>query len=105
MPEKEYNKGSKIYPQNKVTLNCITPSIQIKHKCLSIILIWVIVSHKKYWSLKKVNKTSYIYIFFFTFLNWEKQTWYWEKRWLFSIGKGAEIRPLEKGRKSPENVD
>ena len=23
------------------------------------------------------------------------------KRWLFSIGNGAEIRPLEKGRKSP----
>ena len=33
--------------------------------------------------------------------NWEKQTWYWEKRWLFSIGNGAEIRPLEKGRKCP----
>ena len=33
-----------------------------------------------------------------TFLIWEKQTWYWEKRWLFSIGNGAEIRPLEKGR-------
>ena len=30
-----------------------------------------------------------------------KQTWYWEKRWLFSIGNGAEIRPLETGRKSP----
>ena len=24
-----------------------------------------------------------------------------EKRWLFSIGNGAEIRPQEKGRKSP----
>ena len=24
-----------------------------------------------------------------------------EKRWLFSIGNGAEIRPLEKGRKRP----
>ena len=23
------------------------------------------------------------------------------KRWLFSIGNGAEIRPLEKGRKCP----
>ena len=23
------------------------------------------------------------------------------KRWLFSIGNGAEIRPLDKGRKSP----
>ena len=36
-----------------------------------------------------------------TFLNWENQTWYWEKMWLFSIGNGAEIRPLEMGRKSP----
>ena len=36
----EHNKGSKIYPQNQVILDCI------KHKCLSIILIWVIVSHK-----------------------------------------------------------
>ena len=24
------------------------------------------------------------------------------KRWLFSIGNGAEIRPLEKGRKCPD---
>ena len=24
------------------------------------------------------------------------------KKWLFSIGNGAEIRPLEMGRKSPE---
>ena len=42
----EQNKGSKIYPQNQVILDCIMPSIQIKHKCLSIILIWVIVSKK-----------------------------------------------------------
>ena len=44
----EHNKGSKIYPQNQVTciLDCIIPSIPLKHKCLSIILIWVIVSHK-----------------------------------------------------------
>ena len=44
---KEHNKGSKIYPQNQVILDCITPSIPLKHKCLSIILIWVIVSNKK----------------------------------------------------------
>ena len=25
-----------------------------------------------------------------------------EKRWLFSIGNGADVRPLEKGRKSSE---
>ena len=26
-----------------------------------------------------------------------------EKRWLFFIGNGAEIRPLEMGRKGPDN--
>ena len=49
-------------------------------------------------SKKKTKKKQHL--FFFTFLNWEKQTWYWEKRWLFSIGNGAEIRPLEKDRTS-----
>ena len=34
-------------------------------------------------------------------MNWEIQTWYWEKRWQFLIGNGAEIRPLEMGRKGP----
>ena len=29
----EHNKGSKIYPQNQVILDCITPSIPLKHKC------------------------------------------------------------------------
>ena len=42
----EHKKGSKIYPQNQVILDCIMPSIPLKHKCLSIILIWVIDSHK-----------------------------------------------------------
>ena len=42
----EHNKGSKIYPQNQVILDCIMSSIPLKHKCLSIILIWVIISHK-----------------------------------------------------------
>ena len=90
----EHNKGSKIYPQNEVILDCIMPSIPLNHKCLSIILIWVSASHK--FSLKKSLKKKH---FFFTFLNLEKQRWYWEKRWLFSIGNGAKIRPLEKGRK------
>ena len=40
----EHNKGSKIYPQNQVILDCIMPTIPLKHKCLSIILIWVIFS-------------------------------------------------------------
>ena len=42
----EHNKGSKIYPQNQVVLDCIMSSIPLKHKCLRIILIWVTVSHK-----------------------------------------------------------
>ena len=42
----EHNKGSKIYPQNQVILDCIMQSIPLHHKYLSIILIWVIVSHK-----------------------------------------------------------
>ena len=44
--EIEHNKGSKIYPQNQVIFDCIMSSIPLKHKCLSIVLIWVIVSHK-----------------------------------------------------------
>ena len=42
----EHNKDIKIYPQNQVILDCIMSSIRLKHKSLSIILIWVIVSHK-----------------------------------------------------------
>ena len=42
----EHNKGSKIYPQNQVILDCFMPSISLKHKCLNFILIWVNVSHK-----------------------------------------------------------
>ena len=42
----EHNKGTKIYPKNQVILDCILPTIPLKHKCLSIILIWVIVSYK-----------------------------------------------------------
>ena len=29
----EHNKGSKIYPQNQVILDCVMPSIPLKHKC------------------------------------------------------------------------
>ena len=42
----EHYKGSKIYPQNQVILDCIMPSIPLEHKYLSIILIWVSVFHK-----------------------------------------------------------
>ena len=58
----EHNKGSKIYPQNQVILDCIMPTIPLKHKCLSIILLWVIVSHKK---SKKKNFFFFVVIFFF----------------------------------------
>ena len=44
--DKEHIKGSKIYPQNQAILDCIMSSIPLQHKCFSIILIWVIVSHK-----------------------------------------------------------
>ena len=30
----EHNKGTKIYPQNQVILDCIMPSIPLYHKCL-----------------------------------------------------------------------
>ena len=33
----EHNKGSKIYPQNQIILDCILSSIPLKHKCISII--------------------------------------------------------------------
>ena len=42
----QHNKGSKIYPQNQVILDWNMSSIPLKHKYLSIILIWVIVTHK-----------------------------------------------------------
>ena len=42
----EHSKGSKIYPQNQVILYCMMPTIPLKHKCLSIILIWIIFTHK-----------------------------------------------------------
>ena len=29
----EHNKGSKIYPQNQAILDCIMPTIPLKHKC------------------------------------------------------------------------
>ena len=67
----EYNKGSKIYPQNQVILDCIVSSIPLKHKCLSIFChgsLFLISSSE--WSLKKSKskkKKKYIYIFFFYF--------------------------------------
>ena len=42
----EHNKGSKIYSQNQAILDCVMPSISLKHKCLYIILTCAIVSRK-----------------------------------------------------------
>ena len=42
----EHYKGRKIYHLIQVILDCIMSTIPLKHKCLSIILIWVMVSHK-----------------------------------------------------------
>ena len=44
--------------------------------------------------VKKKKKNS-------LFLIGKIRTWYWGKRWLFSIGNRAVIRPLEMDRKSP----
>ena len=83
----EHNKDSKKKnPQNQVILDCIMPTIPLKHKCSSIILIWVIF-------LINGSGLSKKKFFFFTFLNWEKQTWYWEKKGYFR---------LEFGRKCPD---
>ena len=56
--DKEHYKASKIYPQNQVILDCIMSSIPLKHKCLSIIMIWVIVSHIKVVVVSKKSKTK-----------------------------------------------
>ena len=54
----EHSKGSKIYPQNQVILDCIMPTITLKHKCLSSILIWVIVFLLVVVSKKVLNEKS-----------------------------------------------
>ena len=62
---------------------------------LETVLYWGINCSSK-WSLKKKIKV------FLLFLIGENRHGI-GKRWLFLIGNGAEIRPLEKGRKSPNS--
>ena len=69
-----------IYPQNQFILDCIMPTIPLKYKCLSIILIWVIVSHKKMF-------------FVFLLFNREQQTWYWERDGYFRFGMEPKFGP------------
>ena len=58
----EHNKGSKIYSQNQVILDCIMSSIPLKHKCLS------------------------IFFFFLLFLIWKNRHGIGKKVGIFSIG-------------------
>ena len=71
----------------------IMPSIPLKHKCLNIILIWVILSHIKVEVVSR-KKKKIVFFFFLLFFILDKRTWYWEERWLFSSTNGAEIWPL-----------
>ena len=52
----EHNQGNKIYPQNQAILDCMMPTIPLKHKYLSIILIWDIVSQVAVVSKKRKKK-------------------------------------------------
>ena len=52
----ENNQGNKIYPQNQAILDCMMPTIPLKHKYLSIILIWDIVSQVAVVSKKRKKK-------------------------------------------------
>ena len=52
-----------------------------------------------------VLKKVFFFFFFLLFFNWENEHGIGEKRWLFSIGNGAEIGSLEMGRKFPGKLD
>ena len=54
-------------------------------------------------SKEKVKSQKKNFFFFLLFFILGKMDIVLEKRWLFSIGNGAEIQPLEMGRKSPED--
>ena len=72
-----HNKCSKIYPQNQVILDCIMPTLPLKHKCVL-----------KYHS----DMGHCLIFFFFTFLNWEKAD--------MVLGKKVAIFNWEWGRNS-----
>ena len=101
----EHNKGSKIYPQNQVILDCIMPSIPlIKHKCLSINLSRVIDLLKSKKTKKNKQKKRPFFIGKIRVLYRVPRKW--EIKLLFSIGNGPNFGPipkrksnLEKGRK------
>ena len=51
------------------------------------------------------SKKKKKFFFFLLFLIWKNRHGIGIKKWLFLIGNGAKIRPLEKGRKCPEQYD
>ena len=79
-------------------------SIPLKHKCLSVILIWVIVSHIKVvvFSKKSKKKNFFFFFFFFTFLIERSRHGVGKKGGYLRLGMGPEIQTLEMGRKFPE---
>ena len=81
--------GSKIYPQNQVILDCIP----FKHKCLSIILIWVIVSHK-YIVVVSKKKVKKIFFFFLLFFIWVSEHGIEKKGGFCRLGMVPKFSPL-----------
>ena len=51
-------------------------------------------------NIKCYHKTVFTICLLLIKIN-KQLNWYWDKRWLFSIGNGAEIGPLEMDRKTP----
>ena len=85
----EHNKGSKIYPHYQVILDCIISSIPLKHKCLSIILIW---------------GKIFIFFIFLLCLIGKKDMVLGKKVAIFDWEWGQNLA-LEKGRKSPVGTE
>ena len=88
----EHNEGTKIYSRNQVNLDCIMLSIPLKHKCLSITLIWVMVSHKYKWSLKR----SIFFFFFLLLLIGKNRLGIGEKGGYFRLQWGRNSAPRER---------
>ena len=65
----KHNNGSKIHPQNQVLFFRLSNA---KHKCLIIILIWVIVSHK-WLVVSNVKKKILLFLIGIKYMcDWEK---------------------------------
>ena len=70
------------------------PSIPLKHKCLSIILIWVIVSYKYLVVSEKMKKKKkYIYFFYFSLFGKNGHGTIWKKGGYFQLGMRPKFGP------------